>query len=182
MREFKAVSHPGMSESEGFKEEMLRNKRYVLLLVLIVFLGRSWIQISQASDSNMMGDGVKASPLKVTDTYIRAMPPGQAVTAGYLVIQNLSDQDYFLVGAQAPDIASSIELHQIKLSEDGVVKMIRRKQFKIPANGLLEMKPGGEHLMIMGLKRTLSLGESISLKLELGNGKSFVIPASIRRD
>ena len=42
-----------------------------------------------------------ADPLAVEDAWVRALPPTQSVTAGYLVVTNRGDDTVRIVGAAA---------------------------------------------------------------------------------
>lgn len=47
--------------------------------------------------------------------------------------------------------------------------------FAIPAGGMLELKPGGNHLMFVGLKKSIVAGTSIPVTLITSNGKKITV-------
>ncbi len=60
--------------------------------------------------------------------------------------------------------ARSADIHRTEMA-DGVMKMEAAGALEIPARGTLEMKPGGYHIMLMGLQAPLKQGETLELTL-----------------
>ena len=119
--------------------------------------------------------------LKIDSAYIRAMPPGQKTTAAYMSIVNSSSDDYFLNEVRA-DFAKKIELHENRTSSDGVISMVRRKQFKIPAGQRLDLVPGAQHLMIFGFDKTVIPGATLKMHLILGNGHLVEVSVPVQKE
>jgi periplasmic copper chaperone A len=69
-----------------------------------------------------------------------------------------------LIGVSG-DVAREIQIHTM-LTEAGVMKMREIKSLDVPANGKTELKPGGLHIMLIGLKDGLKEGEKFPLKLK----------------
>ena len=99
--------------------------------------------------------------------WTRATPPGAKVGAGFMVLKNPGAADR-VVGASSP-VAGRVEMH-ITTREGDVMKMREVKGFDLPAGGTFELKPGGAHLMLMGLKRPISKGDKVPLTLKLEKG------------
>jgi len=87
--------------------------------------------------------------------------------AAYLTIINKSNKADKLVGAKST-AASKVMIHET-VNEDGVLKMRHAKSFDIPASGKLVLKPGGRHLMLMGLAPEVKPGTKITLELRFQN-------------
>lgn len=111
--------------------------------------------------------------------YIRAMPPGQAVTALFLTLKNSSNSDRYLVSATG-DVSEKIELHE-HTQVDGMMKMRQVSEIIIPKQGQVNLKPGGYHVMLIGLKRDLQPGEQIPLVLHFKDGTQTSITAEVRK-
>lgn len=103
-----------------------------------------------------------ASP-KVERPYARATMPGQPNGGGYLKIDNAGGAADRLLGASA-DVSRTVELHTMKLEGD-VMRMRQVEAIDVPAGQTVELKPGGLHLMFIGLKAPLKAGDSFPLKL-----------------
>jgi len=82
--------------------------------------------------------------------------------AVWLTIRNSGGADR-LVGAESP-AAERIELHTHH-HEDGAMTMRRLEAMEAPAGGALALMPGGDHLMLFGLKPGLAVGDRFPLTL-----------------
>jgi copper(I)-binding protein len=107
------------------------------------------------------GHEYKKGELRVGHPWTRATPPAAKVAAGYLTIRNSGKQPDRILGASTP-AAERVELH-IQIREGDVLKMREVRNFEIPAGGRLTLRPGGSHLMLVGLKRPLVKGQTIPL-------------------
>lgn len=132
-----------------------------------------------SSDDQAASATKSADVVAVKAPYIRAMPPGQAVTAMFLTLENTSDTDRFLVSATG-DISEKIELHE-HTHADGMMKMRQVPEIIIPKQSVAELKPGGYHIMLIGLKKDLKLGEKISFDLQFKDGTQTRISAEVKK-
>ncbi len=119
-----------------------------------------------------------ADQIKVDDAYARAVPPGQPNSAAFGRISNLGSQAHALVDAKSP-VAKVVELHT-HLMEDGVARMRRVEKIDLPANGSVELKPGGLHIMLIGLEHQLQADERIPLTLRLEDGSEIQLETPVR--
>jgi copper(I)-binding protein len=87
-----------------------------------------------------------------------------ATSAAYMVIANDGTAPDSLVGV-ACDAAAQSGLHETRVQND-VAAMVPVASIAVPAHGQVELKPGGYHVMLEGLKRELAVGDSISLTLQ----------------
>lgn len=100
------------------------------------------------------------------------------ITAAYMTIQNDGPQDVTLLGASC-DVAESVQIHETTIT-DGVVQMRQRPQLSIRAGSALELRPGGAHLMLLGLHRPLNSGQVVPLTLRFADGERTV-QATVQR-
>ena len=105
----------------------------------------------------------KVGAIKIEDAYTRATVPGQQVAGGFMKIDNKGGTD-LLVSASSP-IAGEVQLHEMSM-EGNVMKMRQVKDIPVPAGGMVELKPGGMHLMFMNIKAPLASGETVPVKLK----------------
>ncbi len=134
-------------------------------------------QVEPAGASTQWAD---MDSLQIEQAWARATPPSAKVGAGYLRIRNRSDRPARLIGAQA-ERASSVEIHNMSM-QDGMMRMRRIEQVDIPAQGVAELAPGGDHLMLFGLKAPLQAGESLPLTLQFANGGELSLNLAVRKD
>lgn len=107
--------------------------------------------------------------LLVRDGYVRGLPPGTANTSAYMVLVNNSDEDIVLTGATTP-AANMVMIHNSVTRQGGMMAMEHVMAATVPARGKLELKTGGMHLMLMGLKKPLRDGNSVKLSLQFEGG------------
>lgn len=113
------------------------------------------------------------------DAYIRAMPPGQPNTAAYFTVTNHSDQPIVFVSAQS-NVAAKVEYHQHIMKDGGVMAMRKMESVTIPSHGSFQFKPGGHHVMFMGLNKTLAAGETVALTLEDSQHQTYSVNLSVQ--
>ena len=106
---------------------------------------------------------VEAGSLLILAPWSRATPSAAKVGAGYLVVENRGTEPDRLLGAEA-EIFGAGEVHQTVI-ESGVARMTPTDGVAVAPKGRLELKPGGHHLMLNGLKRPLKEGERFAATL-----------------
>lgn len=102
----------------------------------------------------------KVGPLKIGHPWSRATPPGAKVGGGYISVENTGSAPDRLVAVSVP-FAERGEIHEMSV-KDGIMTMRPLDNgVEIPAGAKVELKPGGLHLMFMGLKEPLKQGEKV---------------------
>jgi len=119
-----------------------------------------------------------ASTLLVNDAYVRATPPGLPNSAAFMTIKNETSKDINIVKATSK-VAKFVELHTHDM-KDGVMKMYQVPKITVPKNGNVVLKPGGFHVMLIGLYHPLKKGENVTFTLEFENGETKTITAPIK--
>ncbi len=117
-----------------------------------------------------------AADIEVEQPYVREVPPGAMATGSFMTLTNMSDHDIELVNAKS-NAAKKVELHT-HIHDDGVMKMRQIPSIKVPADGQAHLKPGGLHIMLIGLKNTLKASQTIDMTLVFKDGskKSISVP------
>lgn len=104
--------------------------------------------------------GAAWAEISVSKPWARATTSAAKVSAGYAVIENAAAEPDRLIGARA-DFAERVEIHE--MSVDAASGRMRMRPvaggLEAPAGGMVELKPGGLHLMFMGLREPLTAGE-----------------------
>jgi len=101
--------------------------------------------------------------ITIQDAWIREAPPNASAMAGYLTINNNTNQNRILTFAKSKHF-NAIEIHRTTF-EDGIAKMRRHDELSIPAGASLEFKPGDFHLMLFGPKAVLKSGDEVTVTL-----------------
>lgn len=104
---------------------------------------------------------VQAGEVSVSDAWSRATAPGQEVGMVALVIT--SEKDARIVAVSSPASATA-EIHTMTM-DNGVMKMRQLEYLPLSAKKPATLGPGGDHLMLIGLKQALKAGETVALTL-----------------
>ncbi len=117
-----------------------------------------------------------ADTVKVGDPWARATPPG--APAGGAFMSLTADADMALVAAES-NASKVVELHTMKM-ENGVMIMRQVPQIDLPKGQTVSLKPGGLHIMLIGLHAPLKAGEKVDITLRVKDrqGKEQRIPVS----
>src|SRR5665213_3219995 len=110
-------------------------------------------------------DDVVAGSLKISAAWARATPKGASVGGGYLTITNTGTAPDRLVGGSTP-VAGRFEIHEMSM-DNGVMKMrMLPRGIEIKPDETVNFKPGGYHVMLVGLKQQLTQGQHFKATLE----------------
>ena len=119
---------------------------------------------------------VFGADIEIEGAYARASIPNVPNSAAFFVIKNNSDKDIAITSANS-DIAEKNELHT-HIKENKMMKMMKIEKLVVPAKSSLELKSGSDHVMLMGLKKELKVGDEINLELSFSDGdkKNIKVP------
>ena len=107
----------------------------------------------------------------------RATPPGATIGVGFMQLKNAGAAAERVVAVTSP-VAGRVAMH-VTTREGDVMKMRQVQSFEIPAGGSFDLKPGGAHLMLMGLARPLNKGERVPLTLKLERGGELQVELTV---
>jgi copper(I)-binding protein len=99
--------------------------------------------------------------LKIVHPWARATPAGAPVAGAYLLVENAGAEPDRLVSAEVPDVAGRVEVHEMAVANGVMTMRPLPGGLAIGPGAKAELKPGGLHLMLMGLKRPLKAGERV---------------------
>ncbi len=97
----------------------------------------------------------------VDKPWVRTTVPQQTTTGAFMTITSV--QGGKLVSASSP-IAASVEVHEMKMAGD-VMKMRPVEALTLPAGKPVELKAGGYHMMLLGLKKPVKFGDVVPITL-----------------
>lgn len=100
--------------------------------------------------------------VEVKNAWARATPGKAEIGAAYLTIQAATPDR--LIAVSTP-VADKAEPHEMTM-QGGVMKMRSLATIDLPAGQAVVLKPGATHIMLVGLKQPLRVGESFPLTLE----------------
>ena len=123
------------------------------------------------------GGSSGGSGLILSDAWVRNPAIADQPGAAYLVIQNNGAADKLL--SVTSDIVQTIELHESMMSGN-MMQMSPVPNIEVPANGKVELKPGGFHLMLIGLTRPLKVGDKVQLTLNFEKAGKIPVTADVK--
>jgi len=120
-----------------------------------------------------------ASNIEIKDAYVRATPPGLVNSAAFMTVDNQSEKDISIVKATSK-VSKVVELHTHDM-KNGVMKMYQVPKIDVSKKSQTVLKPGGYHVMLIGLNNALEEGKTVTLTLEFSNGETKTIIAPIKK-
>jgi len=138
----------------------------IAILLSVAILGFSSAAVS--------AEDYKLGALEIEHPFARATPPNAPVSGGYLTIRNTGEAADRLVSGEA-DFAARVEIHEMAMDGD-VMKMRQLADgLEIPAGGEVVLKPGGYHVMFIGIDSQFKDGETRTVKLTFEKAGSIEI-------
>ena len=167
-----------------------RNPRALMLLAAVLILLVAATACTQAPPAPAASQGISAQnvwarPAKIMGSMpmegdAHQMQHGGANSAVYMVLANGGAEADSLVAAQA-DVSNAIEIHETRMEGD-VMRMAQVEGgIQVPAGGQVELRPGGLHVMLIGLTRDLNVSDKFPLTLEFASGAKLQVEAEVRQ-
>lgn len=127
------------------------------------------------------GTPLALAQTSVQDPWIRGTVAGQKATGLFMTLT--SAQGGKLVGGASP-VAAMVEIHEMAMAGDVMKMRELAGGLALPAGRAVELKPGGYHVMLMGLRKPLAAGEVVPVTLEItgadGKRQTIELKATVR--
>ena len=118
----------------------------------------------------------KLGAIQIGHPFARATAAGQTTGGGFLKLSNTGTADT-LLSASSP-VAARVELHSMRMDGD-VMQMRQVDTIALPAGKTIELKPGGWHLMFVGLKAPLKAGAKFPLTLKFEHAGEIEVMVNV---
>jgi copper(I)-binding protein len=119
----------------------------------------------------------KLGDIVIEQPWSRATPV--KVGGAYMTLRNNGDVADKLVKVTSP-LAERAEIHETKI-EGGTAMMRPVNGVELKRRSSVQLKPGGMHVMLMGLQRPLKEGERIKLSLTFARAGTIDIEARVEK-
>ncbi len=119
-----------------------------------------------------------AEHVVVTAARARAMPPGTPNSGAFMTFHNSGASEGRLVRAEA-DVSESVELHTHGM-DGGMMRMRQIPEIVLPPGEDVVLRPGGLHVMLIGLIGSLEEGRSFPLTLVFSDGSTKVVEVPVK--
>ena len=113
--------------------------------------------------------------VKATQPWARATAASARSGAAYLIL--VAGAADAVVGASSP-IAATAELHRT-VNEEGIIKILPAPNLELPGGTPVELKPGGLHIMLVGLTSPLKQGMSFPITLRFRTAAPVTISVKV---
>ena len=109
-------------------------------------------------------DATAIGSLEISASFARATLPNAPVGGGFMTIENHGEAADRLVSVTSP-MAGDVQIHEMAMEGDVMRMRAVPDGLELPAGETVELKPGGYHLMFMGLKGAFVEGETVPVTL-----------------
>ncbi len=143
----------------------------------------SFKMILAAAAATALFAGSAMADIMVKEPYARVSTATAMSGAAFMDLMNTGTEDDRLIEARS-DVAERVELHTHLQDANGVMRMVEVKDgFVVPAGGMAMLARGGDHVMFMGLKRSLAHGDNVDVTLvfEKAGEIAVTIPVDLER-
>jgi periplasmic copper chaperone A len=117
------------------------------------------------------------SPIYVSDAKSRPTAPGGTGVV-YMTVANQGAADDSLTALSTP-IADKADMHRTVKGDGGIMKMEAVDTLPVKAKDAVTFGPGGLHVMLMGLKKPLAVGDSFPLTLTFAKAGPVTVTVSV---
>ena len=144
-----------------------------------------WTSIAAATALTLvslsaLASDYQAGDLTLSKTWTRATPPKAKAGGGFVEIVNSGTEGDRLVSASS-DVAAKVEIHEMAVT-DGVMKMRKMETgIEIPAGETVTLKPGGLHIMFMGLNQSFEEGTTVPVVLTFEKAGDVAIDLDVAK-
>jgi copper(I)-binding protein len=138
-------------------------RRIALTAVLVILAAWLVAEFAQ-TEAPQAGSALTGNAVHIEDPVAHPSPMGTDNAAVYLKIVNPTSEDDRLLSVEST-VASTTELHETA-NDSGVLSMVPQPDgIPVPARSLMELKPGGKHILLIGLNQSLEAGQQFELLL-----------------
>lgn len=106
----------------------------------------------------------------------RPMPGTGAV---YMLLKNVGSEPDRLLGGQT-DVAEVVEIHETVMEGEVMKMQMLPDGLDVPAKGEVLLKPGSYHVMLIGIKRDLKVGDTFSFNLQFEKSGTIAVEPEVR--
>ena len=138
-------------------------------------LAAALLALTACSPSGSDTSGEPAT-VQVAGAICRPTPVGRQMTGCYLTLTSAAADR--LVSASSPD-AGRVQIHESRI-ESGMMMMHElRDGLPLPAGEAVALAPGGNHLMLLGVKEPLVAGDTVALTLTFATSAPVEVTATV---
>ena len=127
-----------------------------------------------------------SDPVTVSDAWARSSPSGVTMGAAYFDITS-ADDDSLVAVSVSSDVAARAEIHEVVKAmdmgddgmHDGAMSMQEMDALELPAGTLVQLVPGGYHIMLIDLAKPLVVGETFDVTLDFDQAPDLTVTVEV---
>jgi len=120
-----------------------------------------------------------SSPIVASDAWARPTLTGTRTGAVYLMLSNRGSAPDHLIGVSTP-VADRAELHE-DMTENGMMSMNAVPDLALAPGGSTAIEPGRYHIMLIGMKKSVNVGESFPITLTFATAPPLEVTVAVTR-
>lgn len=133
-----------------------------------------------ACSNDDAGTTPEAPKITVSGQWARTSPMATDMGAAYMTIEASALDE--LIGASVDmSVAMMTEVHET-VTVDGASKMQEVSRIEVSPGNPIEMKPGGYHVMLMGLVEPLATGSTITVTLKFSKAGEVSVEVPVQEE
>jgi copper(I)-binding protein len=123
------------------------------------------------------GGAIAAGAVQIDGAWSRPAPQG-GTGVGYVTLTSRGKPDR-LLSASTP-VAERIEIHESMVMDGKAMMHPRPGGVTLPADKAVTLAPGGLHMMMIGLKKPLKVGEAVPVTLKFEKAGAIQASFAVR--
>ena len=133
--------------------------------------------IAAFASGGAFGHDYQLKTLHIDHPFTRATPPGAKVAGAFMTIANKGKDPDRLIKVTSP-AANLVQIHEMAI-DGGIMKMRAVQGVDLKPGATVELRPGGFHVMLDGLKQPLKRGDQIPLTLTFEKAGSIEVKVDV---
>jgi copper(I)-binding protein len=118
-----------------------------------------------------------AADIEIVNPFMRAAPMAGGTGAAFMTIKNHGGADRLL--AAEAGISKNVELHT-HVKDGDVFRMRKVESLAVASHGTAELKPGGDHIMFIGLNEPVKEGSTVALTLTFEKAGKMMVNVPVQ--
>jgi copper(I)-binding protein len=142
-------------------------------------MSNSTVRFALAACAALLHALPAAAQVIVVEPWVRGTVAQQTASGAFMQLK--SAKDGRLVEVRSP-VAGVVEIHEMAI-DNNIMRMRAVAALALPAGRMVELKPGGYHVMLMDLTGPLKEGDSVPITLVIeteGRRETVEVSAKVR--
>lgn len=134
------------------------------------------LALAACNSGQPAGRGAAAAAVQVADAVCRPTPVGRQTTGCYLTLTAPADDR--LVGISSL-VAGRAQVHESRLESNMMMMYELKDGLPLPSGQAVELRPGGNHIMLLAVTEPLKTGDTVPLILTFASAPPAEVSATV---